>query len=248
MMNYEAFAYLYDELMEDAPYDKWYDFTKVQIEKYFPDAKAILDVGCGTGEMLVRFAKGGYTVTGVDLSSDMLTVAHEKLEKNGLSCTLIEQDMREIEGLPTVDIVTVFCDSLNYLVTEEDVLLAFQQFHHVLNENGLLLFDVHSEYKMKHIFHYATFAEDLGNIAYIWNTFPNEASCCVEHELTFFVETENGYYEKWMETHMQRTLSIKKYEQLLKKANFDILKVCADFHDEVTDCSERIFFVAKKCK
>lgn len=245
-MSYESFAYLYDELMEDAPYDKWYDFTKNYVNQYHPNAKTILDVGCGTGEMIVRYAKAGFQVTGVDLSSDMLTVAQEKVEQLGLSCQLFEQDMRALEGLPTFDVVTVYCDSLNYLETENDVFLAFQQFHQVLNENGLLLFDVHSEYKMKHIFDHATFAEDLGHLAYIWHTFPGEKENSVEHELTFFVERENGYYERFEENHYQRTLSVQTYKRLLKEAKFEIVNITSDFSNTITEQCERLFFVAKK--
>ena len=77
-MSYEHFAYLYDELMQDAPYDEWVRFVKEKLQTYQVDGKNLLDLACGTGELSVRFAKEGFSVTGVDLSADMLAVAQAK--------------------------------------------------------------------------------------------------------------------------------------------------------------------------
>lgn len=245
---YESFAYIYDELMEEAPYDEWYEFFENSVKKYHHSAIMVLDVGCGTGEMLLRYLKNGYEAIGVDLSAHMLAVASEKINQSGFFCPLFELDMRSLDGLPKVDVVTVFCDSLNYLVAEKDVQSAFRQFAGVLKEDGLLLFDVHSRYKMNHIFHEATFAEDYGHLAYIWQTFPGPYRDSVEHELTFFVEKRPNCFEKMYETHLQRTFPVETYERWLKEADFEVLKICADFGREVSDQSERIFFIAKKRK
>lgn len=245
-MTYESFAYLYDRLMEEAPYDRWLNLTLNCINDYHPKAKSILDVGCGTGELIVALLKHGFQVTGVDLSNDMLTVAQEKVENLGKSCMLFEQDMRTLDGIGSFDVVTVFCDSLNYLLTESDVKQAIQQFYNVLNDKGILLFDVHSEYKMNHIFKGATFAEDLGEIAYIWNVFASDEPNQMEHELTFFVEQNNGLFQKIEEVHVQRTFSIEKYKQWLLETNFEILQIIGDFQGEITPQTERIFFIARR--
>ena len=62
--------------------------------------KRVLEVGCGAGTDLVRFAKGGAIVTGVDLSSSAIALARENFEQQGLSA-----DLREADGerLPFAD-------------------------------------------------------------------------------------------------------------------------------------------------
>ncbi|MDP4107719.1 MAG: class I SAM-dependent methyltransferase, partial [Bacillota bacterium] len=114
-MSYEQFAYLYDELMQDAPYDKWVNFVLNRLKEYHIKGNTMLDLACGTGELSVRFAKQGFKVTGVDLSTDMLAVAKAKAESQGVMIPLFEQDMAELEGLGSFDIIGIFCDSLNYL-------------------------------------------------------------------------------------------------------------------------------------
>jgi SAM-dependent methyltransferase len=62
--------------------------------------KRVLDVGCGAGTDLARFAKGGAIVTGVDLSSSAIALARQNFAQQGLSA-----DLREADGerLPFAD-------------------------------------------------------------------------------------------------------------------------------------------------
>ena len=54
-MTYGSFAYVYDELMKDVPYDQWVQFVKKQNESYGVKGKKFLDLACGTGEIHLFF-------------------------------------------------------------------------------------------------------------------------------------------------------------------------------------------------
>ncbi|GAE47026.1 methyltransferase [Mesobacillus boroniphilus JCM 21738] len=56
-MSYERFAYLYDELMQDVPYDEWVSIVEAYKQKYQVNGMKLLDLACGTGELSVRFAQ-----------------------------------------------------------------------------------------------------------------------------------------------------------------------------------------------
>lgn len=247
-MSYERFAYVYDELMKDAPYEKWLELLIAKLEQYGVHGKRLLDLACGTGEMTVELARHGFHVAGVDLSDEMLLVAQEKASKQGMSIPFYQQNMAELEGLGSYDCITIFCDSLNYLKTENEVLQTFQGVYDHLREGGLLLFDVHSIYKMEHVFHNNTFAVNEEEIAYIWNCFPGEAPYSVEHDLSFFVQdTESGLYERFDEFHYQRTYTPSQYIGWLEEAGFEVLEVLADFEEApIRDQAERILFVVRK--
>ena len=245
-MSYESFAYLYDRLMVEAPYDEWLEFFERTAKVFNVENNRILEVGSGTGELLLRLCERGYEVCGVDLSTDMLSVAREKLYGNGYQPFLVEQDMRELDLGMTFSSILVFCDSLNYLLSEEDVLQAFCQFYSHLDVSGLLLFDVHSVNKIEQGFMNQTFADAGEEISYIWQSFVSKAEYGVEHELTFFVRRSDDVFERFEELHIQRTFSIEKYKELLERAGFVVLKIVADFEHEVSEESERIFFVAQK--
>lgn len=247
-MTYGGFAYLYDELMQDVPYDQWVKKLIGTVGKYQPDAKTILDVACGTGELSIRLSEAGFSVVGMDLSEDMLSVAHTKTIEKGLVIPYFQQNMVEMEDLGTFDVITIFCDSLNYLGTEEEVKTTFNRVFKHLLPGGVFMFDVHSIFKMTEIFKDGTFVSNGEEISYIWQCYEGEWTNSVEHELSFFVLDEySGKYDRIDELHFQRTFSIDHYIQWLTEAGFDLLAVTADFHDHAPKSdSERIFFTARK--
>lgn len=247
-MSYERLAFIYDLLMADVPYKQWLQFFQREIAAYNIKGNRVLDIGCGTGEFTIMLAKNGYEVTGVDISTEMLMVAREKAERNGVHLPLFEQNMAELEGLGSFDIATIFCDSLNYLSSPEDVQQTFQRVYNHLNTDGLLLFDVHSPYKIEKVFINETFTLVEDDVAYIWECFPGETKYSVEHELTFFVkENETEKYERFEEIHVQRTYDEEQFREWLTGAGFDVLRVTADFTDQAPHpTAERLFFTCQK--
>lgn len=241
-MSYNRFASVYDSLMQDAPYDEWTAMLCLEAQP-----GRLIDIGCGTGELAVRFVQAGFDVTGIDLSDEMLAIAREKADEKKLSIPLYQQDMRELEGVGLFQTAVIFCDSLNYLESEVDVKKTFQSVYNHLEKGGLFLFDVHSTHKINHVFQSQTFADAREDTSFIWNSFPGENENSVEHELTFFVRTENGLYERFDELHYQRTFPPHLYKEWLNEAGFTIEAVTADFTNNApTNESERIFFKAKK--
>ena len=79
-MMYEQMSYVYDELIGEAPYDDWLQFTIQLFEKHGIKGKHVADVGAGTGEMSLRLAALGYDVTGIDYSNNMLRIAEQKAQ------------------------------------------------------------------------------------------------------------------------------------------------------------------------
>ncbi|CEG27940.1 class I SAM-dependent DNA methyltransferase [Bacillus sp. B-jedd] len=250
-MSYRHFAYLYDQLMEDAPYDEWVSFALDNWEKHGSGGeKSFLDLGCGTGEISLRLAENGFRVTGVDLSPDMLSIAREKAEKAGVSIRFIEQDMSQLEMDELYGMIGIFCDSLNYLESEEDILHTLVLAEKYLVPGGLLAFDVHSLEKIANGFINQSFSLNGEKVAYIWDSFSGEYPDSVEHEISFFVLNEkDGRYDRFDEIHYQRTFPVEMYRNWLEGAGFEVVSVTADFTEkEPALNSERIFFVCKKRK
>ncbi|WP_210366912.1 class I SAM-dependent methyltransferase [Bacillus sp. REN3] len=247
-MSYEKFAYLYDELMQDVPYDNWLEIINANAKKYRVDGKNLLDLACGTGELSIKLARQGYKVTGADMSPDMLAVAKAKADAIPLPIDFFQQDMTELEELGEFDIVGIFCDSLNYLEDEHAVEKTFKGVHRLLKEGGIFLFDVHSVYKMEQIFTDASFTWTDEEISYIWNSFSGDDPLSVEHELTFFVRDEkSGKYDRIDELHYQRTYPQDFYERMLDQAGFTRIEATGDYSmSQPGPKAERIFFAAVK--
>ncbi|OEF99005.1 hypothetical protein BHF71_10260 [Vulcanibacillus modesticaldus] len=245
-MSYKKFAYVYDQLMKDAPYDEWIKFTKEIISKYKINPKIIVDLGCGTGSIAIPLSKEGFQVIGVDLSTDMLSIAYEKMMLNNTSFPLLEQDMKDFNLNTTVDLIISYCDSLNYLEGIDALRQTFVQVYKHLKSDGYFIFDMHSPHKITNVFN-QTFAWNEEDISVIWLTDVDEVQLSVEHDLTLFVANLDGAYEKIHEVHQQRTYSVDTVVKLLEEVGFKPLDVFGDFSlGPVTEDTERIFYVARK--
>lgn len=243
--SYTDFAYIYDELMTDIPYDEYVDLISVASDGI--KGKKIIDVGCGTGLLSVKLAKVGATVTGIDLSKDMLEIAEKRANDLSLKIEFHEKPMQEIEGDEQFDAAVIAIDSLNYLPDRESVLKTFNGIHSVLKGSGVLIFDVHSTFKTDVIFMEGPFTFDNDRIAYIWHTEEGDEEHSVLSELSFFVKQESGLYRRFDELHRQRTFHVFEYVDLLREAGFAIERIFADWEDEPPhEESERIFFQVRK--
>lgn len=253
-MSYEKFAYTYDRLMNNMPYEDWLRFVKESFERFGVKPVSIVDLGCGTGNLTIPLALEGYQMTGIDLSEDMLAVAEQKageqpqLARSG-AIRLFQQDLREWEIGEPVDAALSFCDSLNYLLEEEDIIDAFRQTYEGLKPGGLFLFDVHTP---EQLFAYAEsqpFFLNEDDVAYIWTSELDEERVQIQHELTIFVKEEGGkeLFRRIDETHEQRAYELDWLEQMLRAAGFREVHKAADFTwEQPTKLTERAFFIAKK--
>src|SRR5262245_52813045 len=68
-------------------------------ERHFPSPGRLLDLGCGTGRLLVPFAHRGFDVVGVDLSEEMLAVAAAKVQAAGMTAGLVRANIVELHAL-----------------------------------------------------------------------------------------------------------------------------------------------------
>jgi SAM-dependent methyltransferase len=104
----------------------------------------ILELGCGTGRVLLPLARQGYQVTGVDLSPAMLDVARPKIEAQGLagSITLVQQDIRHLDLDGRFNLAFSAVNSFMHLASLDDQLAALAHIRHHLAPGGLLLLDL----------------------------------------------------------------------------------------------------------
>ena len=63
----------------------------------------VLDVACGTGDMVIELAKRGCTVTGIDLSEEMLSIARQKTASANFQFSIFNFQLANAEALPFAD-------------------------------------------------------------------------------------------------------------------------------------------------
>jgi hypothetical protein len=135
---------------------------------------------------------------------------------------------------------------VNYLTSTKAAEEFFRAAYAALKPGGLLLFDVSSRYKLSSVLGNNLFAQDDGDIAYIWRNAYDETSKLLEMNLTFYVR-EGGTYRRFAETHIQRAHSQRELEGVLYRVGFvDIHVYTAFTREKPADTCERIQFVAKR--
>ncbi len=261
---YEDFSLVYDELMDDIPYEEWADMLDELIIRYGVSKRGerakdpleseknlVLDLACGTGTITELMYEKGYDMIGVDLSPDMLDRALEKKDRSGSDILYLNQDMRELDLYCTAGTVFCLCDSINYLLTSEDVIKVFTLVNNFLYPGGVFIFDFNTIYKYKEVIGDSTIAEDREDSSFIWENFYDDDSHINEYDLTVFIREEGkeDLYRKSVETHLQRGYSLKEMEELLESAGLSVV-ISFDMDNgerkKPDEKSERIFIVAKK--
>lgn len=247
MDAYTDFANVYDTFMDETPYEEWCEFLVQKLEEYKVPKGLVLDLGCGTGTLTEMLSREGYDMIGVDNSSQMLSIAMEKREQSGENILYLMQDMREFELYGTVAAVISVCDSLNYLLEEEDLVDTFKLVNNYLDPKGIFIFDFNTVYKYEKVIGDTTIAENREECSFIWENFYHQEEEINEYELTIFVQEEEELYRKFTENHFQRGYRLEQMKEALAQAGMEFITALdADTHEEVTGTSERIYCIARE--
>lgn len=244
--SYKYLSMAYDELMLDVDYDKWADYVDYLIKDQEKNALNIYEAGCGTGAISVRLAKKGYKMLCSDISEEMLEKAAQNARNTGVNINFILQDMRKASCSGYRDAVIACCDAVNYLVSNNDLNEFLKSAYNMLCEDGIILFDISSRYKLENIIGDNIFYEDNENTTYFWqNTFDNKTQC-VTMDLTLFM-SDGDVYKRFDEQHIQRAYTVLEITDMLSRTGFyDIKSYSFLTKHNTTSTDERIQFFALK--
>ncbi len=282
---YDEFAYVYDELMDNVPYHIWADMLHSLIMKYGiskpcgfegsadkdlsseqeklrSERDLVLDLACGTGTLTELMYQKGYDMIGVDISGDMLNAAMEKRDRSGSDILYLNQDMRQLDLFSTVGTIYCLCDSINYLLSDEDIGKVFSLCENFLYPGGLFIFDFNTVHKYEDVIGDRTIAENREDVSFIWENYYYPDEHINEYDLTIFTESpeRTGYYRKVTETHLQKGYLLSEIEGFLENAGLELVTAFELSEDEESEdmfaksqmlpCGdgnqERIFVVSRK--
>ena len=106
----------------------------------------VLEIGSGTGRILIPIAREGMEITGLDNSEAMLKICRDKLSKEPETVRekvrLIKSDMREFDAGRKFNLVIAPFRPFQHLLTVEDQLSCLRTVHNHLVENGVFVLDL----------------------------------------------------------------------------------------------------------
>src|SRR5437764_12007966 len=140
-MNQESYEYTgmiadaWDLLRGDT--STWSDrfFYRDLIGQY---GQPVLDVGCGTGRLLLDYLAQGIDIDGVDSSPEMLAICVEKAQRAGLHSRVFEQAMERLDLPRTYRMIMVPSSSFQLLIDPQAAQEAMHRLLRHLESVGVL--------------------------------------------------------------------------------------------------------------
>lgn len=216
----------------------------------------ILELGCGTGRVLVPLAHRGFRITGVDASQAMLDRAQASVTaaQIGDFVTLIQQDIRDLELGQEFQLVYAAANTFMEFLTTEDQLQVLTRIRQHLSPGGLLLLDLFYP-------NLGQLTEESGLVLHDW-TRPHPDTglpvtkfyCQVTDpalqliHFTSFLDAldVDGLVHRTVFPYSLRYVSRAELELLLQRANLEIEAIYGSYDlDEFAADSERLIAVAR---
>lgn len=240
--GYETYAFvaaLYDYVV---PYRNRPDVAFF-IEAARESEGPVLEIGCGTGRVLIPTARAGIDIVGLDLSSHMLDMCRQRLlsepEDVQSRVQLVQADMRGFELSQAFRLVTTPFRPFQHLTTVDDQLACLACIHHHLVRGGKLILDLFNPFLAA--LTSDTVGEELGEEPEF--AMPDGRRVIRRHkvvsrdyfnqinhvELIYYVTHPNGREERLVHSFPMRYLFRFEVEHLLVRSGFAIQEVYADY-------------------
>lgn len=147
MTVFGDYSRYYDLLYRDKDYAAEAAYVVGLIRRHAPQARTLLDLGCGTGVHAREFARAGFDTLGLDRSADMLALAGERQRQEQVDAKrrgaieFAQGDVRSFELARSFDVVVALFHVVSYLPTNDDLDAAFGQIRKHLAPGGIVVFD-----------------------------------------------------------------------------------------------------------
>ncbi|WP_104989840.1 class I SAM-dependent methyltransferase [Deinococcus sp. NW-56] len=220
---FTALAAVYDAIMADVEYDHWADFVLTYARDGGLGGNAALDLACGTGGFTRELYRAGWTVTGLDGSAEMLAVARGRLPGE---VELTVGDLRTFDLGRTFDLVSCVFDSLNNLLTPEDLGAALGRARAHLRPGGLLACDLNTRLGVRELWEGGAVeglvtTPDGREVHYHWSHHHDPEADLGIVQAFCRVEDGQGGWEEFTETHRERGYDPLDLAPLLEAAGFE---------------------------
>lgn len=247
MDAYHALAVSYDRLTDDVDYRATVDFYMQLLEQEGLKPRTAVDLACGTGSVAILLAQKGLSVTGVDLSADMLTVAENKAWGMENKPLFVRQSLEMLHLPVGVDLAVCALDSLNYIVNPDLCRQAFKRIYKALNPGGCFIFDVNTPEKLMAM-DGQVFLDEDDDVYCVWRgEFDKQTNIC-SYGMDLF-QRSGEVWKRSFEEHREYAYSRQQLTDYLKEAGFTHIRVYADRRfSEPEQGEQRIYLKARKGK
>ncbi len=238
--DYDRFAWFYNRYWGPEFSSPALAIYNILLFPHLPEGCRILDLCCGTGQISAGLSERGYQVTGLDGSAAMLRFARE----NAPAVDFVHGDARTFQLPQPVSCVISAFDSLNHVMTLDELTEVFRHVYDVLTEDGIFLFDLNIEDASELVGNTLDIIED--DHACIVRSSYNQIQKLKRYDVTMFL-LENESWQRTDQTLFQRYYGINDVLGALADAGFLRVKTYdarREFGFTISD--GRMFYLARK--
>jgi SAM-dependent methyltransferase len=237
MPSYENFGKFYDAVMGDGSESAKRVSGLLRVSN--PGAKKVLELGCGTGSIL-KHLQNSYEVSGLDLSTRMLSIARKKVPR----AKLARQDMVDFQIDEQFDAVLCVYDSINHIRRFSDWKKVFARVRQHLSPGGCFIFDINTQRKLERHIAERPWVHQFGN-----NLLIIDVTAIANHgsnwNIKVFEHVNHTRYVLHEEDIVEVSFAVAKIMGALRSHFVDMRVVDPD-RRRPTEKSERLFFIAKR--
>lgn len=241
--DYDRFARVYNKHWGNEFVPLALQVLEKLVFPHLPAKARILDLCCGTGQLAQALLARGYQVTGLDASKEMLHFAHENAP--AVKFTLTDARSFKLPGVYHA-VVSTF-DSLNHIMSLEELTDVFSNVYAALRQGGRFLFDLNMEagYRICWNDNYGIVEDD--HVCVVRTSYRPEERIARYDTTIFYLE---GRWQRSDVTLLQKCYSAVEVRSALQATDFTEIQVYAYNEqlalEELTGEAERAFFVCQK--
>ncbi len=256
--QYAATAEFYDYVV---PYQTRADVAFF-VEAAQTSGGPVLEIGCGTGRVLIPTARAGIAISGIDLSPHMLDVCQRRLAQEPVEVQgrvqLDLADMRDFDLGQTFKLITMPFRPFQHLIEVEDQIACLRCIRQHLADDGRFVLDLFNP-SLPALAREVT-GEEQGDEPEF--TMPDGRRVLRRNrvvardvfkqyqdvELIYYVTHPDSRTERLVHAFPMRYLFRYEVEHLLVRCGFEVEALYADYdqHPYGSACPGELIFVAKK--
>lgn len=211
---YDGMAWFYNKYWGSQFLEKIYPVIEREVLNRIPPEGKVLDLCCGTGQLAARLSESGFRVIGIDISGAMLAFARQ----NAPAAEFIQADARAFAIPSRVDAAVAVFDSLNHIMSGEDLTEVFKSVYQALTPGGVFLFDLNDDESFTQRWRGSFSIVESDHLLAARSSFDPEARIG-RLDATMFRFLENEW-RRQDETFLQRAYSPQDISQFLAAVGF----------------------------
>jgi len=242
---YSHLANIYDFVMRHVDYRRWALYLQKLFSKTPLAVRHVLDISCGTGNLLTELCNLGYVCAGFDYSPGMSKVAAMKMSRKQRPTAIWTADMRRFSLRRQYEALVCTYDSINYCIEPERYGQVMASVAGALKSGGVFIFDVSTVKNSRRYFqnYYDRGGNDEFDYIRISNFDRRQQIQINEFYVSYKAQPRKSYHER----HEQKIYALDAVRKLVPQELFEITGVYDGFSLRPgTEKSDRVHFVLTK--